>query len=165
MATFERLVARINRLFELIVIGAYVALVADITAAVFFRYVLNDSLVWGEELARYLFVWLVFLGAGLGVGKNVHVGIDSFVRMLPPGPQKLMQLCVEVAVTVFLVAFIVVGVNLATASARMQTLLLNVSIAYVYLAAPVGGALMLINLLANAWRHLDELTGGEVDRC
>ena len=165
MATFERLVARINRLFELIVIGAYVALVADITAAVFFRYVLNDSLVWGEELARYLFVWLVFLGAGLGVGKNVHVGIDSFVRMLSPGPQKLMQLGVEVAVTVFLVAFIVVGVNLATASAHMQTLLLNVSIAYVYLAAPVGGALMLINLLANAWRHLDELTGGGVDRC
>ena len=165
MTTFERLVARINRLFELIVIGVYVALVVDITAAVFFRYVLNDSLVWGEELARYLFVWLVFLGAGLGVGKNVHVGVDSFVRMLPLGPRKLMQLGVEAAVMAFLVALIAVGVNLAMASAHMQTLLLNVSIAYVYLAAPVGGALMLINLLANAWRHLDELASGGVDRC
>ena len=165
MALFERLVARINRLFELIVIATYVALVADITAAVFFRYVLNDSLVWGEELARYLFVWLVFIGAGLGVGKNVHVGVDSFVRMLPLGPRKLVQLCVEAAVAVFLVAFIVVGVNLAAASAHMQTLLLNVSIAFVYLAAPVGGALMLVNLLANAWRHLDEFARGGVDRC
>ncbi len=160
MKTFERLVARINRLFELIVIAAYVALVVDITAAVFFRYVLNDSLVWGEELARYIFVWLTFLGAGLGVGKNVHVGVDSLVKMLPLGSKKTVQLCVEVAVMVFLVALIVVGVQLATASAYMQTLLLHVSIAYVYLAVPVGGSLMLINLMASAWRHFDELTNG-----
>ena len=156
MTVFAQLVARINRFTELIVITAYMALVIDISAAVFFRYVLNDSLVWGEELARYIFVWLTFLGAGLGVGKNIHIGVDSLVNIFPARARRMVQIAVDVAIIVFLLSLIAVGIQLALASSYMQTLLLNVSIAWVYLAVPVGGAVMLVNVLHHTLQHLGE---------
>lgn len=165
MTAIGRLVAGINRIVELIVVAAYVALVADISAAVFFRYVLNDSLMWGEELARYIFVWLTFLGAGLGVGRNVHVGVDSVVEMLPLRSKLLVQLAVEIAVSVFLLALIAVGLQLTMASARMQTLLLGVSVAYVYLAVPVGGAVMLMNVSLHACERAVRIARGEGASC
>lgn len=155
-----RLVARINRLVELVVIFAYMGLVVDIATAVFFRYVLNNSLVWAEELARYIFVWLTFLGGGLAVGRNIHIGVDSLVEALPLKTRQVVQLCVELAVSVFVVALIIVGIQLALATSQMQTLLLNVSVAYVYLAVPVGGTVMLLNLLVNVEMRLRALIDG-----
>ncbi|MCC7485195.1 MAG: TRAP transporter small permease subunit, partial [Burkholderiales bacterium] len=76
MTLYRAFVRRVNRLVELVVIAQFAVLVAVVTAAVFARYVLNDSIVWAEELSRYLFIWVTFLGGGLGMGTNIHVGVD-----------------------------------------------------------------------------------------
>ncbi len=51
---------------------------------VFFRYVLNASLFWSEELARHLLIWLTFLGASAAYYRGKHPGIDTLVNRLPP---------------------------------------------------------------------------------
>ena len=48
------------------------------------RYVFNDSAAWTEEIARYLLVGTVFVGATIGVAKNNHIQVDFFYRHLPP---------------------------------------------------------------------------------
>lgn len=52
-------------------------------AQVFFRYVLNNSLSWSEEIVRFLFIWLTFLGAALNIRDKWHIGVDFFITLLP----------------------------------------------------------------------------------
>jgi hypothetical protein len=51
----------------------------------FTRYVLNDSAAWTEEIARYLLIATVFVGASIGVAKNNHIQVDFFYRYMPAG--------------------------------------------------------------------------------
>jgi hypothetical protein len=51
----------------------------------FTRYVLNDSASWTEEIARYLLIATVFVGAAIGVAKNNHIQVDLLYRYLPGG--------------------------------------------------------------------------------
>ena len=122
----------------------------------FFRYVLNDSIVWAEELARYLFVWLTFVGGGLGVGRNIHVGVDSLVEMMTPGPKLLVLICVEISIVVFVVMLTYVGIQFTLFGMKQNALLLGIPMGYVNLAVPVGGAVMLANVLLNIWTHLQD---------
>ena len=56
-------------------------------AMVFFRYVLNDSIVWAEEILRYLNMWLILVGAGLTTREDQHVCIDVVQSLLEKTPK------------------------------------------------------------------------------
>jgi TRAP-type C4-dicarboxylate transport system permease small subunit len=68
----------------------------------FTRYALNDSAAWTEEIARYLLICVVFVGAAIGVRRNNHVQVDFFYRLLPRPLQRLMSTLVDL----FRVAFL-----------------------------------------------------------
>lgn len=76
MSFLEKLSREINHGIErlLFVLGFSMAML--VAVQVFFRYVLNHSLFWSEELARHLLVWLTFLGASSAYYRNVHPGVD-----------------------------------------------------------------------------------------
>jgi len=61
----------------------------------FTRYVLNDSAAWTEEIARYLLVCTVFVGAAIGVAKNNHIQVDLLYRYLPKQVDRVMALAVD----------------------------------------------------------------------
>jgi TRAP-type C4-dicarboxylate transport system permease small subunit len=60
------------------------------------RYVFNDSAAWTEEIARYLLIATVFLGAVIGVAKNNHIQVDFFFRFMSPGLARGISLLVDV---------------------------------------------------------------------
>lgn len=66
-----------------------VAMVALVFGNVVMRYVFNSGIAISEELSRWLFVWMVFLGAIIGLREHAHLGVDSFVKMLPPVGRKI----------------------------------------------------------------------------
>lgn len=157
--------AAVNSLAELLVVVALSALILIIIVGIFFRYALNDSLVWTEELARYLFVWVTFLGGGLGVGRNIHVGVDSAMRLLPHKVRQWTELLVEIAIAVFVVTLISIGIQYTAFGMNAEALLIPVPMGCVYLAVPCGGAVMLVNVLVNIARHLGAvLQGGSAPR-
>ena len=61
----------------------------------FTRYVLNNSAAWTEEIARYLLIGVVFVGAAIGVAKNSHIQVDFFYRHLPAPVCRVMALVVD----------------------------------------------------------------------
>ncbi len=61
----------------------------------FTRYVLNDSAAWTEEIARYLLIATVFIGAAIGVAKNNHIQVDFFYRFMPAWMSRSMALLVD----------------------------------------------------------------------
>lgn len=94
---------------DMILAGILACIIIVMIVQVFFRYVLNQSLYWSEEIVRYLFVWFVFLGGAIVLRDNDHIGIDYFIRQMPVrmsrNIEKFNLLCV-ICLSLF---FIVVG--------------------------------------------------------
>ncbi len=79
---FQNLSDGVNRRVEILVFAMGFAMTFIVVVQVFARYVLNHSLFWSEELARYLLVWLTFMGASVAYHKGVHPGVDvCFARL------------------------------------------------------------------------------------
>ena len=60
------------------------------------RYVLNDSASWTEEIARYLLIAVVFVGATIGVAKNAQIQVDFFYRHMPAAVGRWLSRAVDV---------------------------------------------------------------------
>ena len=73
----------IENLEENVLVFSYLCTIPLLTAQVVARYVFNHSLAWSEELARYIFIWQVWLGSAYCVVKNRHIRIDVFTDKLP----------------------------------------------------------------------------------
>lgn len=73
---------------------------------VFFRYALNDSLTWSEEVTRFLFIWLVFLGTVVNIRDRWNIGVDLLASLLPKSytrPLALLDLLLVLGFLIFLV--------------------------------------------------------------
>jgi len=66
------------------------------------RYVFNDSAAWTEEIARYLLIATVFVGAVIGVAKNNHIQVDFFYRFMPSRVARGVALLTDVLRVAFL---------------------------------------------------------------
>ena len=76
---------------------------------VFFRYVLNHSLSWSEELTKYLFVWLVFLGGALCLRDKTHIGVDFFISLLPDFFKPGIRIFNYLLITIFSILVTILG--------------------------------------------------------
>ncbi|HTG13381.1 MAG TPA: TRAP transporter small permease subunit, partial [Candidatus Eisenbacteria bacterium] len=66
-----------------------VVLCADVFLGVFSRYVIGRTFTWYDEIARLLFVWIVFLGAAVGVRRTAHFRLHLLVDRFPPGVRRV----------------------------------------------------------------------------
>ena len=57
----------------------------------FTRYILNDSLAWTEEIARYGLMWVTFIGAAMVTRRNSHIAVVLLTELLPPGPARVLR--------------------------------------------------------------------------
>ena len=95
----------LNQLFfktaELLLVVMLSTMVIMVFGNVVLRYGFNSGIISSEELSRFLFIWITFLGAVIAMRENAHLGLDSLVRVLPLGGKKacfavsnlLMLLC------------------------------------------------------------------------
>lgn len=103
---------------------------------------------WTEELARYALIWMVFLGAGVGVRHAQMIALEFGVRKLPaPAGIALRYLSIVLAMA-FFALLIWVGLKFVTLGKTETSPVLGITKDRVYWAMPVGAALMLVNSLA-----------------
>jgi len=65
------------------------------------RYVFNNSIAWTEEIARYLLIYVTFLGSALAVRNKSHIAVEFCYRYLSPGAERVMRLILDVSVITF----------------------------------------------------------------
>lgn len=116
---------------------------------VFMRYVLTSSITWADEVARLSFIVVSFLGAGLAVAYGSHLVIDTLVgktsgRSILGNVWRGLIALVSIG---FFVVLIIGGLDHALRSFGTASPALRIPLGYVYLAVPVGGAIMCLNLL------------------
>lgn len=135
---------------------ALIALLAGMTllviANVVGRYVFLYSFTWVEEATRYMMIWAAFLGAGLALRVGGHIAIDSLPQSLPSAAARVLRCGIVLVLAATLVALTWLGVLYAEFAWEQETPVLNWSYGKVYLAIPIGSALMLVHLLLVARR-------------
>lgn len=115
---------------------------------VFTRYVLNDSLAWIEELARYSMIWLSWLGGGLALRRGAHIAVEFFTDALPQRARSVLIFVGRVGVFFFLGVCLWYGVDLTSRVSAQSTIALGISMQIPYAAIPAGALLMAYHLAA-----------------
>jgi len=118
------------------------------------RYIFQNPPAWTEELARYLAVWLTFLGAAMAFRSGNHLGIDFFTSMMPKGLQKVVSIVISLLLCSILAIFVWKGYNMADFVSRQLSPAMRISMKIPYAAIPVGSALMLFEVINNLYRTL-----------
>ncbi len=140
----DRALVGLNRLVLALLLGAMAVLVFGNVCA---RYLFNASFGWVEELTRYMMIWLAYLGAGLALRHGNHVAVMLLVEALPRTPALALRGLVGLVMLGFLCALAWIGWEYAEFAMRQRTPVLQWPTGIVYLAIPIGTALMALHLL------------------
>ncbi|MBL8346832.1 MAG: TRAP transporter small permease [Rubrivivax sp.] len=106
------------------------------------RYVLNNSASWTEEIARYLLIGTVFVGASIGVAKNNHIQVDLLYRYLPAGLSRWMSRGVDVLRMAFFFTMTVLTVLMMQKMGNYQMTIVDLPMNIVYGVCLFGFAAM-----------------------
>jgi len=120
----------------------------------FTRYVLNDSLAWTEEIARYGLMWVVFIGGAMVTRRNTHIAVELLSNVMKPGPLRATLLAVVDFIKLAflgLLAFVSWAITARMHAQRMTVFDLPMS--YVYAGVAFGCFLMLFRQACNVWRN------------
>lgn len=134
-------------------LGIFWVLGATVFYQFFTRYVLNDSAAWTEEIARYLLIGVVFIGACIGVAKNNHIQVDFFYKFMPPKMARVMATGVDVMRVVFLLAFAVLTLLLMNKLSSARMTMINLPMNLVYGVCLAGFVAMTWRAVQVAQRH------------
>jgi tripartite ATP-independent transporter DctM subunit len=143
----RRLVAAVdNALARCVEIPAALLVVAEILvllAGVTSRYLLHRPLVWSDELASMLFVWLAMLGAVIALRRGEHMRMTALVGKVSPQAQAFLEVVAIAAPLAFLLLIVGPAVDFAQDQGIITTPALGISDTWRAAALPVGSALML----------------------
>ena len=120
---------------------------ALVFANVVSRYLFAHSVNWSEEVARYLMVWITFLGAGLAMREGQHVAIEYVQGLLPPRLLPWWRGAVALIILAFLALLTVIGFQFADFAGRQRTPVLGWSKGAMYLAIPIGAMVFGLHLI------------------
>ncbi len=152
------MIARLERWFIAANMAAVIALLALMCVVVGWnvglRYLTSASLSWADEVARYTMIWLTFLGAGLGLRTGVHVAITTLEDAVPAGMRRALHWIVLGGLLVFFAFMIWIGIDYIGRTGFQKSPALRLPMRHVYIAMPVGFALLAIHLLLIAPRYL-----------
>lgn len=164
-ARLEAVNAAIDVAAARLVAAAVAAMFLVVVAQVFFRYVLNASLIWAEEAARYLLVLTTFVGAPVAMRRGAHIAVTLVVELLPPGARRAIETVAQALGCLVYGVLIWYGLALAAQNFDQASPALQLPLGAVYLMMPLAGLLLVLQAiqrivdLATAPRAVDSTAG------
>jgi TRAP-type C4-dicarboxylate transport system permease small subunit len=132
---------RLHRGLEVVTVALLAVYFLLVVFQVFFRYVLNRSLFWSEELVRFALIWSVMLGSAVVAYRGEHLRIDALDGLLPPAAQRVVTRLAQFLTFVFCLILAGTGVQFTFRTLTQRSAVLEVPIWVVYAAIPIGAAL------------------------
>lgn len=146
----ERAFLAANRWLLIVLLGVMAVLVIG---NVISRYAFSHSFTWVEEATRYMMIWAAFLGAGPALRVGGHIAIDTLQASVPVAIARLLRVVIVAIVAATLVTMVWLGIEYVDFAWYQESPVLGWSLGKVYMALPVGAALMLVHLamVARLW--------------
>ncbi len=153
MRAFVTAMDRVNAVATALVAALLSIVALAVMGQVTVRFVLtafgiNISAPWTEEIARYTLIWMVFLGAAIGVRHARMIALEFGVRKLPQGVGVPIRYAVMIMSVAFFGLLFWVGMDFLELGRSERSPVLGITRDYVYWAMPVGMVLMILNSLA-----------------
>lgn len=149
----ERWLVAANRWILIVLL---LAMAGIIFTNVVLRYTTGDSIIWAEEVARHMMIWVAFLGAGLALRFGGHVAIDNLHRAVSTRMARVMRSLVLLGLSAFFIFMAVASSDYVWRTRFQSTAATDIPISFIYAAMPVGFVLMLLHLLLIARRYVLE---------
>ncbi|UUX50967.1 TRAP transporter small permease [Nisaea acidiphila] len=124
--------------------AAFAAMFVLGIATVVFRFVIESSLAFPDELIRYLFVWMIFLGSAVAFRRNMHAAIGLVVSSLPTVLRRGALILSSLLSGVFFAMLFYYGVGLTVRVQEQISPALEISMSWVYGAIPAGMAFLIV---------------------
>ncbi|MEJ2136735.1 MAG: TRAP transporter small permease [Desulfofustis sp.] len=150
--TIERLSSACNRYAEWFLLLLGITMTATVILQVFCRYVLNHSLFWSEELARYLLVWLTFIGATVAYHRSMHPGVDVIFKRLERKNRYRIKRLVHLVSLIFFLVMIWYGCSFAYFIRVQTTPALSLPKWLIFAIIPLSGLIFTLHGVAFLWR-------------
>jgi TRAP-type C4-dicarboxylate transport system permease small subunit len=133
-----------TRLINYLIAAALSLMAIFVFGNVILRYFFNSGLTWAEEVSRFLFIWLIFLGAILALRDNEHLGVDTLVRKLSLKGKKILFIINNAIILITLLLVLDGSWKLTMLNIDQSSPAIGLPYAYVY----VSGAVMSIGMIA-----------------
>ena len=162
MKAKDRIFFILNRLEEIVLVAMFAAMVLIIFVQVIMRKA-NHSLVWSEELGKFLFVWISWLGISIGQRKGEHIKITMLVDRFPFRAAQIFNIISDVIVILICAVTLYYGVTLVISQWTTPYAGIKISTSWGYLAVVVGCGLMILRCLVSSKQSLALLIKGKPD--
>ncbi|MEA2116387.1 MAG: TRAP transporter small permease [Thermodesulfobacteriota bacterium] len=144
----DKTCAAVNQLIEYLLFGLGFSMAILVAVQVFCRYILNSSLFWSEELARYMLVWLSFLGATVAYYRNLHPGVDALTTRISAAKQRISQLLVHITAMGLALIMVISGTQFAWFVRLQISPALSIHKWIILIVIPLSGAVLFVYALA-----------------
>lgn len=160
IAALSRLNSRLSQASLWLAGTGLVVMTIIVFAQVWFRYVLNDSLLWVEPVAILLMSWFIFLGSAVGVHEGFHMGFEVLLFFVPQKLAAALRVVSDLAVLAFSVGMTVYGWQLMAKTWESSVPVVGLPGGFTYMPLFAGGILMTLFMLEHL---LNRLSGKHVD--
>ena len=145
-----------------LLLGFYAMIVATICVEVVRRFVLSYSSIWGEEIARYAFIYLAWVGASAAVKDRAHIRIDVLLHYLSARGRAAVYLFGDICMLGLAVLALYTAIESLQISIKFGSVThgLRISLAWFLAAVPLGFSLMIFRLGQSIWRDAGDLRAG-----
>ena len=137
--------AAINRATEYGIAVMMGTMTIIIALQVFYRYILNDPLSWTEEIARYLMIWICFLGSAMALKYGEHISVSFIQERFAPRIRQAVGFCIGMTVLAFFVLATWEGIVITIQVSEQQAPATWISMAWAYSCIPVGFFIMMFH--------------------
>lgn len=140
----------------------YVMLVVTMAVEVLRREIFSYSSIWGEEIVRYSFIYLAWIGAAVAVKDRAHIRIDVLMHYVPKRAKALLFILGDLVMLIVAVIALYWSYETVHVSAKFGSVTdgLRVSKVWFLMAVPLGFALMIFRLIQSLLRDLRDLRDG-----
>jgi TRAP-type C4-dicarboxylate transport system permease small subunit len=142
----KKLLEGTHRLLRWLMAATVAILIVPVTLQIISRYTaLIPSWIWTEELSRFLFIWMIMLGAMIGVREGTHFVVDVWPD-LPRRPAAFLQIVTNLFVLAFALVFVWWGIEFVRFGWDQTSELAELPMAFIFVAWPVAGLTWMVFL-------------------
>lgn len=158
MSALNKLSDIVNTVVEYVVAVLMGLMTIVVFVQVLFR-LTSGSLPWSEELARYMMIYMVYLGASVGVKYANHIAVEFIAGMLPPKGRDILEILADLLMLFCFVIIIFFGMKVVNVTMMQKSPAMQLKMGYIYFSLVLGGGLMFLQGAIHLIKTIAHLAG------
>ena len=153
----------IDKVEDICLVTMFAVMVGAIFLQIIMRYVFNNSLTWSEELGKFIFVWISWLGISIGARRKEHIAITMVIDRLSPRLKLIVGIIANLILTGILTITLYYGVTLVQSQLPVPYAGIKISTSWGYLSLVLGCLFMILRLIGNIVEDIKTLISGDIE--